>query len=111
MTLIRIAVGLACCVTAWAQQPQPVIDLTDWPVKISSEAQLFADDYLIAKQTGITFRLHPAEKREAPLIVPSPEWERTVLAYGSILRDGASGKLRMWYTNDTGIAYAESSGG
>jgi len=112
MALMRMAAGLIWCAAAGAQTPQPVIDLTDWPVKITSEAQLFVDDYLIAKQSGITFRLHPAEKLAAnPLVVPTPEWERLVLAYGSILRDDQSGRLRMWYTDDTGIAYAESRDG
>jgi hypothetical protein len=88
------------------------IDLRDWPVKVGPEMQLFVDDFLVAQQTGITFRLHQPEKYAGnPLITPSPDWERLVLCYGSILRDSRSGGFRMWYTNDTGIAYASSSDG
>jgi hypothetical protein len=38
------------------------IDLTDWPVKVTGEAQLFVDDHLIARQAGVTFRVHVPEK-------------------------------------------------
>ncbi len=88
------------------------IDLRDWPVQLGPETQLFVDDFLVAQQSGIAFRLHQPEKYAAnPLITPSPAWERLVLCYGSVLRDSSTGGFRMWYTNDTGIAYATSPDG
>jgi hypothetical protein len=103
---------IACCWTVTAQTPRVVIDSADWPVKIGHEAQLFVDEDLIADKSGVHLQLHQPEKPGTnPLIVPTLEWERQVLAYGSILRDPASGKLRMWYTNNLGIAYAESRDG
>lgn len=88
------------------------IDLTDWPIKIGSRSQLFVDDFLVARRSGVEFTVHRPEKQPVnPLLVPTPEWERLVLAYGSVLREPDSGRFRMWYTNDTGIAYAESPDG
>ncbi|MFB3825247.1 MAG: hypothetical protein ACE15B_00715 [Bryobacteraceae bacterium] len=93
-----------------ADVPQPIIDLTDWPVKISREAQFFVDDYLVATKAGVAFRVHQAAKHPAnPLLRTGPPWETSVIVYGSVLRE--NGRWRMWYTNNLGLAYAESPDG
>ncbi len=90
----------------------PRIDLADWPVRIGGEAQLFADDFLVARGERIEYALHRPEKHPAnPLVTPAPSVERLVLAYGSVIREKEGGPFRLWYTNDTGIAYAESADG
>ncbi|HTM51219.1 MAG TPA: hypothetical protein VL285_21135 [Bryobacteraceae bacterium] len=109
MRLLRLLLPLAaaCCLGG----EDLVMDLRDWPVRIGPEAQLFVDGYLIARRSDVDFRVHQPVKHAAnPLIVPTPPGESLVLAYGSVLR-GAAGRLRMWYTNQTGIAYAESDDG
>lgn len=85
------------------------LDLSDWPVKVGSEAQLFVDGYLVAEQSGVQFRVHPLEKYAGnPLIRPAAG-EDYVLVYGSALREGT--RWRMWYTNNQGLACAESPDG
>lgn len=92
-----------------AGSPEPILDLSDWPVKIGAEAQLFVDDYLISEKAGVAFRVHKAEKHPAnPLIHPSAS-EQYIVVYGSVMREG--GCWRMWYTNDSGLADAESADG
>jgi hypothetical protein len=87
------------------------MDLRDWPVRVGSEAQLFVDNYLVARQSGITWQVHQPEKSASnPILVPAPPLENTVLSYGSVMRD-PSGGFRMWYTNNIGISYAESPDG
>jgi hypothetical protein len=86
------------------------LDLRDWPVRIGREAQLFVDDHLLARRSGLEIRVHQPEKHPSnPLIVPRPP-ETLTLAYGSVLRE-APGRFRLWYTNNIGIAYAESADG
>lgn len=101
-----------CLLTVPSADADARIDLTDWPIEIGSEAQLFVDDFLVARRSGVEFTVHRPEKHPAnPLLVPTPEWERLVLACGSVLREPDSGRFRMGYTNDTGMAYAESPDG
>ncbi|MCY2953582.1 MAG: hypothetical protein NTU53_16625 [Planctomycetota bacterium] len=111
MTMIRaplLALLLSCM--AWAAEPR--IDLTDWPLKIGQEGQLFVDDFLVARKTGVEFRLRQPEKlSDNPIVVPTAPSETLVLAYGSVLRNGESRGFRMWYTNNLGIAYAQSPDG
>src|SRR5690242_6733510 len=99
-----IVLAMACCLRA--AEPELVMDLRDWPVRVGSEAQLFVDSYLVATHSGITWQVHQPEKSEKnPILAPAPPLENVVLAYGSVLRD-SSGGFRMWYTNNIGIAYA-----
>lgn len=101
-----------CLLAVGVGDDQLRIDLTDWPIKITNRSQLFVDNFLVARRADIEFTVHQPEKHPAnPLLVPTSKWERLVLAYGSVLREPDSGRFRMWYTNDTGIAYAESSDG
>jgi len=88
------------------------IDLRDWPVRIGSEAQLFIDDHLIARSAGVRFQPHSPRKHAAnPLLEAAKPRETYLLVYGSTLHDPRSGLFRMWYTNNIGIAYAESRDG
>jgi len=34
------------------------VDMADWPLKITSERQLFVDDFLLASAKGLTRQLH-----------------------------------------------------
>ena len=99
--------------TTWlfdsALDAQVRLDLSDWPVKIGPEAQLFVDEYLVAEKAGVQFRVHPAEKHAGNPILRPAAWEDYVLVYGSVLREDA--RWRMWYTNNLGLAYAESDDG
>lgn len=105
----RIA-WLLCVFSAGAQELS--LDLRDWPIRIGPEAQLFIDEHLIAQRSGVEFRLHQPRKHASnPLIVPEKPRESYLLVYGSTLRDPVSGLFRLWYTNNTGMAYAESRDG
>ena len=88
------------------------IDLRDWPVRIGPEAQLFVDDHLIAKRSNVDFQVHSPRKHPAnPILEADKPRESYLLVYGSTIHDKASNKFRMWYTNNIGIAYAESTDG
>jgi len=80
-------------------------------VTLDKTKQLFLDDELIAEQSNVTRRIHPARKHPAnPLIAPEHDWEGTLaLTYGSVIRDGD--KFRMWYLSNPGVSYAESDDG
>lgn len=107
---MRIALLLLTAAATLAAQ-EPVLDLRDWPIALTTEAQLFVDGHLIAKSSGVAHKLHHPERHPANPLLTRAEGERIILAYGSVFRDPGAGRYRMWYTNSTGIAYAESEDG
>lgn len=109
---MRLVVCSACVLFSLCRAAEPVLDMRDWPIRIGPEAQLILDDHLIAYRSGVEFRLHqPRKHPDNPLLTPDKPRERYILVYGSTLRDPVSGLFRMWYTNDIGMAYAESRDG
>ncbi|MDD4871780.1 MAG: hypothetical protein PHR77_14580 [Kiritimatiellae bacterium] len=81
------------------------------PIKVGTVRQLFLDDHLIASQTNVSRKIHPARKHPAnPVLEPTEPWERdTVTLYGSVIQDGD--KKRMWYYAGGNVGYAESEDG
>ena len=82
---------------------------------------LFLDDWVIESSANVCRRIEPLRKQAAnPLIVPDRPWEGCqALLYGSVLRDGATGRYRIWYLTGIGLGdtdhqamgYAESDDG
>jgi len=75
------------------------VDMSHWPVKITSERQLFLDDYLIAARSNVTRQMHPPTRHAGNPILRLREkpWEH---GYGHslwVLRDDKTGRFRMWY--------------
>ena len=75
------------------------VDMSDWPVKITSERQLFLDDYLIAKRSKLTRQLHQLERHKGNPVLRLWErpWERSLGHSMFVLRDEKTGTFRMWY--------------
>jgi len=88
-------------------------DEGDWPLKLDSRRQLFVDDYLIASMKGLHREYHqPVKHPENPLVVPDRPWEGPRLCVGTVLRDEAMGRFRMWYRDGKAKEmYAESDDG
>ncbi|MBI4025575.1 MAG: hypothetical protein HY360_11390 [Verrucomicrobia bacterium] len=82
------------------------------------EHQLFLDDAAIESYQNLKRQYHTPQ-RLGIVLEPDQPWElNATIVYGSVLRDPASGKLRMWYTQFSGqrgvgrdILYAESCDG
>ena len=75
------------------------VDMSDWPAKITSERQLFLDDYLIASLSKVTRQVHPPTRHPVNPILRfwKKAWEH---GYGHsvwVLRDEQTGQFRMWY--------------
>ena len=133
------ALVTSLCILAWlvTNQPmargsgesaQPLVDarypvlMDDWPVEVNQEHQLFLDDEVVAKKSGIKRVVQQAQKHPAnPLVRPEHPWEDDlVLLYGTVLHDHVSRKWRMWYLARnfedknpyrTVVCYAESNDG
>jgi len=73
--------------------------------------ELFVDDVMIERSTGVTRTLHQATKLDHPVLEADKPWEngRTYI-YGTVHRDEQTGKFRMWYSGG-GMAYAVSDDG
>ncbi len=71
--------------TTTAQQPS---------IAIGARRELFVDEYLIEKRSGIELRLHHPTPRDVALIHDEP-WEGTGCGYHSIFHDGE--RYRMYY--------------
>ena len=87
-------------------------------IDIGSRRQLFVDDHLIEKMTGVRQILHHPVKRDVA-IKPEHPWEKHGASYMVTFKDG--GRFRAWYRVDaagwdgaprnTMTAYAESDDG
>lgn len=94
---------LLCCVGAAESANEAIL--------LGSSKQLFLDDFVIAEQTNLVRRIHPAEKFEGnPVLWPEEEWEgKVAVVYGSVLQ--IDGTYRAWYHSGPGMSYAESDDG
>ncbi len=61
---------------------------------IGSRVEMFVDDWLVDRQTGVSLRLHPPVKREIVLVADKP-WEGQSSCYYTLFRDGQ--RIRMYY--------------
>ena len=73
------------------------VDMADWPMQITSERQLFLDDYLIAECAGLVRRLHhPVPHADNPLLrLHDKRWE-TGFGHSLFVLQSEQG-YRMWY--------------
>ncbi len=73
--------------------------------------QLFVDDEIIERTVRLTRRRHPPAYIHGPVIKPEHPWEGNgVCTFGSVLRDCASGRFRMWYLGYRWGSWRLSSG-
>jgi hypothetical protein len=86
---------------------------------VGSRRELFVDDSLIDKMTGVELRLHSPVPKEVAIVFDAP-WEGNTSAYVTVFRDG--NRYRMYYRGskydpETGkyskqrTCYAESADG
>ena len=87
-----------------ASSHRPATLVGEWPVKISGEAQLFIDDYLIHSMQGLERTLHqPVKYQKNPVMKPETPWEtesfwgQSIWANGTIIKDPESELWRMYY--------------
>jgi len=83
---------------------------------LGTGTQIFADDLLIARKTGVVRRVHPCRKLDGPVMASKEPWEqqgddRRIYVYGTVLRDPATGLLRLWYNRNHLVLYATSPNG
>ena len=86
-------------------------------IEIADRRQLFVDDYIVEETQHVAKSLNqPAKYVGNPVIRPTQPWERTILAFGTVMYDPEEGTFRMWYQVDgerpyLGGAYATSLDG
>ena len=75
------------------------VDMADWPVRITTERQLFVDDTLIATRESLTRQLHQPKRHPANPVLRMREkpWEQSFGHSAFVLRDAKTGAFRMWY--------------
>ncbi len=64
------------------------------PINIGTRRELFVDDFLIEKLSGVELKLHSPTPREIVMVTDSP-WEGAGSAYATVFRDGD--RFRMYY--------------
>ncbi len=90
----------------------------DAPVQMGSRLELFGDDFLIERMSGVSLRLHPPRMAEKVMTFDQP-WEGPPSAYVTVFQDGDL--YRMYYRGSSGpvaegkawevTCYAESRDG
>lgn len=86
------------------------------PVAVGAQAQLFVDDAMIREHKGVNRTIHACTKLPESVLQAEMPWEgneqdQRVYLYGTVLRDPASGTLRMWYNRGKYLCYATSTDG
>jgi hypothetical protein len=89
---VAVCCGLFCALlTESFGETAPTIELRDLPL-------LFADDSGGAAKSGVVRTIHPARRRNAPVLEGQLPWEGSrVYLYGSVYHDAATGLFSMWY--------------
>ncbi|MCE5341317.1 MAG: hypothetical protein LLF92_09375 [Planctomycetaceae bacterium] len=65
-------------------------------INIENSRQLFIDDYLIEKSSGVSFGINPPIKTYEKCVIAEKPWEDVMVGpYGTVMDD--SGDYRMWY--------------
>jgi hypothetical protein len=60
--------------------------------------QLFVDDVLVARRTGLTRRAHACNKLDAPVLQAEKPWEeQRVYVYGTAHYDAQADRFLLWY--------------
>jgi hypothetical protein len=67
------------------------------PIDVSTDRQLFLDDFWIAESNGVRRVLHQPVRREAAIFTEHP-WEAGISTNATVVLD--RGKYRMWYPTD-----------
>jgi hypothetical protein len=100
---------LAASMNASAQEAHPVLNL-------GSRLELFVDDYLIERRTGVEQELHHPVPQSVALEFTAP-WEGPTSCYATVFRDGDLVRLYYRGSNNEGpdfhqvTCYAESRDG
>lgn len=69
------------------------------PLSLGSRWELFVDEYLVAKKSGVALKLHDPIKKEIVLVTDQP-WEGKTCAYFTAIQDGK--KVRLYYRGSSG---------
>lgn len=68
------------------------------PLDVGSQPQLFIDDFIVEKSSGLSRSLHqPIDVADNPVIVPEHPWEHRRIPYGSVIYSASEKKFRCWY--------------
>ena len=121
VTIFTLAIGgavsaLAAAVASTPEGGRPPAEASNTARSVGNEVQLFVDDVLLARKSGVVRRVHPCRKLDAPVMVPETPWEQDgidqrIYVYGTVLRDPPTGRLRMWYNRNRLVMHATSADG
>lgn len=112
-------IALVLPALAFAQTDSPVARRPIPQLK-KGEKQLFVDNGMIREKRGVTRVVHPARKREQPVLRAEMAWEwkerdgvpdKRINIYGAVLRDEKTGAFRMWYADAGHVLFATSKDG
>lgn len=115
-----ISLGCALALPALLLSQNARKDRPPAPSLKQGEKQLFVDDLMIRSKQALTRVVHPAKKRDHPVLTAEMPWEgreeagvkdKRVNIYGTVLRDEKTGAFRMWYADPGQTLYATSNDG
>lgn len=106
----------ACFVLLVGSLESPALPASETAVELGTGTRLLVDDALIARKEGVVRRAHACTKLPEPVMVSEKPWEqegddRRIYVYGTVLRDEATGMLRLWYNRGQHVLLATSSNG
>jgi len=69
------------------------------PLALGSRWELFVDEFLVAKKSGVALKLHDPIRKEIVLVTDQP-WEGKTCAYFTAIQDGK--KVKLYYRGSSG---------
>jgi len=112
-----LAASWAALLVATVRAEKPTTQAADDAVRsVGNEVQIFVDDALLARKSGVVRRVHACEKLPEPVMVSEKTWEQDgidqrIYVYGTVRRDSETGLLRMWYNRLHLVMQATSTDG
>lgn len=79
------------------------------PLELPPGPQLFLDDFVVARMTGLVRRVEQARRQPTPVL--DSKTFGTTQPYLTILRDQEKKRYRIWFNRGSPIGYAESTDG
>ena len=100
------SVQLATCSKLSIADPNPAA-----PIELHPGPQLFLDDFLIERMTGLVRRVEQARRFPNAKPVLDSKTFGTTQPYLTVLRDQERNRYRIWYNRGPAIGHAESTDG
>src|SRR5262249_33443439 len=103
------ACGATAAGLSFGAGPLPGAAEAERPLTLGTGPQLFLDDYLVERLSGLVRRVETPQRLAAPVLDSATFG--TTQPYLTVLRDEENRRYRIWYNRGPAVWHAESTDG